>query len=92
MQSINTIKAMRHFPFFLAILSCALLSVTRVSAEPGYDGPKDKLHVYLLIGQSNMAGRAAIPVEDAGPLENCYLLNAQDSWEVAQNPFNLRRV
>ncbi len=72
----------------LAILSCALLSASHALAESGYAGPKEKLHVYLLIGQSNMAGRAAIPQEDAGPLENCYLLNDKDSWEVATNPFN----
>ena len=35
-----------------------------------------------------MAGRAAIPEQTTDPLKNCYLLNAKDSWEVAQNPLN----
>ena len=59
-----------------------------MSAEAVYSGPKEKLHIYLLIGQSNMAGRAAFSEQDAGPLENCYLLDAKDSWEIAQNPLN----
>ena len=79
---------MRLCQLFLAILSFALLSATNVSAESAYSGPKEKLHIYLLIGQSNMAGRAAFSEQDAGPLENCYLLNAKDSWEIAQNPLN----
>ncbi len=45
-------------------------------------------HVYLLIGQSNMAGRAEIP-EDAGDIiDRCYLLNDKNEWESARNPLN----
>jgi len=79
---------MKTIQFALAVLISALFSSAHVSAESVYTGPKEKLHIYLLIGQSNMAGRAAIPEQDAGPLANCYLLNAEDFWEVAQNPLN----
>lgn len=79
---------MKHIHFASAILAFGLFSAGHLSAESAYGGPKEKLHIYLLIGQSNMAGRAAIPEEDAGALKNCYLLNAEDSWEVARNPFN----
>jgi hypothetical protein len=54
-----------------------------------YQGPKGKLHVYLLIGQSNMAGRAPFTKEEAAPIERCYLLNGKDEWEPAKNPLNL---
>ena len=51
------------------------------------DSPKN-LHIYLLIGQSNMAGRAPLTDEVSGVIDRCYLLNGQDEWEPAQNPLN----
>lgn len=54
-----------------------------------YGGPKDKLHIYLLIGQSNMAGRAPFTQEEAAPIERCFLLNGEDQWEQAKNPLNI---
>jgi len=53
-----------------------------------HSGPKAKLHVYLLIGQSNMAGRAPYTAEESAPVERCYLLKGNDSWVPARNPFN----
>jgi len=53
-----------------------------------YFGPKEKLHIYLLIGQSNMAGRAAIPAEDKRPMEGCFLLDRKNRWVPASNPLN----
>jgi len=44
--------------------------------------------VYLLIGQSNMAGRAPIGEQEAKPMEGVFLLNDKDEWEVASNPLN----
>lgn len=54
-----------------------------------YDGPKENLHVYLLIGQSNMAGRAKVPEDMAGVIDRCYLLNEKNEWVPAKNPLNL---
>lgn len=50
---------------------------------------KENLHVYLLIGQSNMAGRAPFSGDDAKVISGCLLLNDQDQWEDAKNPLNL---
>jgi hypothetical protein len=72
--------------FFHGVLGAALYAQTDATAP--YDGPKDKLHVYLLIGQSNMAGRAPFTAEEAGEIERCYLLNGHDKWEPAKNPMN----
>jgi len=49
---------------------------------------ESSLHLYLLIGQSNMAGRAPIPDDAKGDIENCYLLNDQGEWSPASNPLN----
>jgi hypothetical protein len=53
-----------------------------------YSGPVDKLHIYLLIGQSNMAGRAAIPPENSGVMDGCFLLDGENRWLPASNPIN----
>lgn len=53
------------------------------------DGPDDKLHIYLLIGQSNMAGRATITEDIAGVIDRCVLLNDKNAWVPAKNPLNL---
>lgn len=45
-------------------------------------------HVYLLIGQSNMAGRAEVSESETLPVERLYLLNADDKWEPASHPLN----
>lgn len=57
-------------------------------ALPAYDGPREALHIYLLIGQSNMAGRAPFTAEESADIQRCYLLNAEDNWESARNPLN----
>ena len=49
----------------------------------------ENLHIYLLIGQSNMAGRAAIPEDATGVIERCYLLNDKNEWVPAKNPLNV---
>lgn len=44
--------------------------------------------LYLLIGQSNMAGRASITNEVASPLLQCDLFSGAQEWEQATNPLN----
>jgi hypothetical protein len=51
--------------------------------------PKN-LDIYLVIGQSNMAGRATIREEDNASIEHAYLFFGDDAapWLVATNPLN----
>jgi hypothetical protein len=44
--------------------------------------------VFLLIGQSNMAGRGALTARDTLPMENVLLLDPQGVPEQASNPLN----
>jgi hypothetical protein len=53
------------------------------------DVAKEDLHIYVLIGQSNMAGRAKITDDVAGVIDRCYLLNDRNEWVPAKNPLNL---
>ncbi len=63
------------------------MGVDRVVAQL-QQGPSEPLQVYLLIGQSNMAGRAPIKDADREPIDRCFLLNAEGKWEPAVVPFN----
>ena len=73
----------------VTILTLSLVGFSsKSSAQDTYSGTKSNLHVYLLIGQSNMAGRAKYTEKDAGPIDRCYLLNGTDQWEAAKNPLN----
>ena len=64
--------------------------VSLITSPPPPQIPTDpkKLHVYLLIGQSNMAGRAPYTSEDEGIIDETFLLNGSDIWEPAEIPLN----
>ena len=50
----------------------------------------NSMDLYLCIGQSNMAGRAPIELQDQDSLSNVFLFtgNIEKPWEHAANPFN----
>jgi len=75
----------------LALCFCLAFGTTLHAEDKNpktYKGPKDKLHIYLLIGQSNMAGRAPFTKKESGAIPRCYLFNGKDKWEPAKNPLN----
>lgn len=47
---------------------------------------KDKFHIYLLIGQSNMAGRGKVEQQDTIPTTHVICLNKANQWVVAKEP------
>lgn len=57
-------------------------------STPTIHDPNQSLHVYLLIGQSNMSGRAPYTEEESKPLERCFVLDTSGQWEPASNPLN----
>jgi predicted TIM-barrel fold metal-dependent hydrolase len=71
----------------LCLIGLAIPRFYGQSAAAPKTPPKD-LHVYLLIGQSNMAGHAEIPEEAGDIIERCWLLNDKNEWEPARNPLN----
>lgn len=67
------------------------LSMTQCAfnGSPQIDPPQvQRLDVYLLIGQSNMAGRAPFTDAESKPIERCFLLDSSGVWEPASNPLN----
>ena len=71
---------------FIPLIAVAAYCTAVTTAAPEAKG---KHHLYLLIGQSNMAGRAAIPPGDAAPLPNAWLLTKEGAWEPAKPPLNI---
>jgi hypothetical protein len=70
---------------FCNITNCQnTLSDKRISIKP------DHLELFLVIGQSNMAGRAEIELQDRDSLERVFLFTGLDGWEWerAANPLN----
>jgi glycerophosphoryl diester phosphodiesterase len=70
---------MKSLILLLAIL-CTLSATTSAA-----DKPK---RLFLLIGQSNMSGRAPIGDADKDPIKNTFLLDAEGKWQPAANPLN----
>ena len=71
-------------PCLLAGLTLLMEPVPTASAES-----PENLHVFLLAGQSNMAGRARIEEQDEGEIPGTYLWNiAEKTWEPATAPLN----
>jgi hypothetical protein len=49
---------------------------------------KEKLQLYLLVGQSNMAGRGYVEAQDTVPNRHVLRLNPAGQWEVAKDPIH----
>ena len=62
----------------------------RDPAEKEVEVPKD-MKLVLLVGQSNMSGRAPVTDEFKKPIERCYKLNRDGKWVAATNPFHFDR-
>ncbi|MHA3772411.1 sialate O-acetylesterase [Verrucomicrobiota bacterium sgz303538] len=83
-----------HTAFTTALLLVSALSpiFAETTAEQGTSPeglpPKEKLHVYLLMGQSNMAGRGKVET-GAQPEDRRVLVFTQDQkWAVAKDPLH----
>lgn len=74
------------------LLACVALLVATVcggaAAHAQDPTPKEKFHIYLLIGQSNMAGRGRMTAEDRRPREGILMLNADNQWVPAAHPLH----
>lgn len=69
---------------FGLVLLATGLSAAAESALP----PKEKFHLFLLVGQSNMAGRGVIAPEDQVANPRILMLNAAGAWVPAVDPLH----
>ncbi|MDO7887343.1 sialate O-acetylesterase [Hymenobacter cheonanensis] len=49
---------------------------------------KEKFHLYLLVGQSNMAGRGYVEAQDTVPSRHVLRLSPAGQWEIAKDPIH----
>jgi len=84
----------KKYILFLLILQLHQLAFAQVDVLDSDSIPVhvgENLDIYLVIGQSNMAGRAAIRKVDSTSIEQFYLFTGDTStaWIPATNPLNL---
>lgn len=73
----------------LFCLALASTSVVLHAAEPAITlPPKDKLHLFLLVGQSNMAGRGTVEPQDQQVHGRVLMLGRDDKWVPAVDPMH----
>lgn len=79
------------FPVFAA--AGLLAAVGCGSPAPSTAGAEDPpLHLYLLAGQSNMAGRGVVEAVDSTPVARVFALNAAMEWVPAKNPLHFDKL
>lgn len=61
-----------------------------VAAEPAVEKlpPKESFHLFLLVGQSNMAGRGKVSEEDRKPHPRVLMFSREGSWVPAVDPLH----
>ncbi|MDR1864801.1 MAG: sialate O-acetylesterase [Bacteroidales bacterium] len=63
-------------------------STTDTASDLGQAVAKEKFHLYLLIGQSNMAGRGTVEPQDTVGNPRILKLNRNGEWEIAREPLH----
>ncbi|MCH5599185.1 sialate O-acetylesterase [Niabella ginsengisoli] len=68
------------------LLNLALFTFISISSFAQADPPDSNFHLYLLIGQSNMAGRG--PLDELGATSNSkiVMLDSLNQWVIAKDP------
>lgn len=74
------------------LLLCALFLTTLISAQEVSPPAKDKFWLFLLVGQSNMAGRGVVEAQDKTPHARVLMLNKQGKWVPAIDPMHFDKT
>src|SRR5689334_23319089 len=74
---------MRLFTVLLPIF-CMVARAAGPVALP----PPEKFHLFLLVGQSNMAGRGVVDTSDTTPHDRVLMLNKAGEWTPAVDPLH----
>lgn len=78
----------RRVMFTCTALAAVAMLVGPAPAKAQKVPPKEQFHVYLLIGQSNMAGRGRMTADDRKPREGILTLNTENQWVPAAHPLH----
>ncbi|MDX1944852.1 MAG: sialate O-acetylesterase [Pirellulaceae bacterium] len=72
----------------MGMLIPAIFAGHLAAAEPAQLPAKEKFHLYLLIGQSNMAGRGVVEEQDKTPHPRVLTLTKEQTWAPAVDPIH----
>jgi hypothetical protein len=82
-------KRQRSAAMLLALSTLLLpLNDSTAAAEAPTGVAKESFHLYLLLGQSNMAGRGKMQPRDRRPVPHVYMLDAENRWVPASHPLH----
>ncbi len=70
------------------VFLCAFLFANLASAENAALPAKEKFHLFLLVGQSNMAGRGTVEQQDKTPHPRVLMLDKSGAWVPAIDPMH----
>ena len=87
-RALPTLRKRTFFAAFFISIIAILVSPAASQTDSAYNGPKERLQIYILLGGRNMCGRAPYTIKEGGPIPGCYLLNGEDRWETADSPLN----
>lgn len=74
--------------FLLFLAASSLANAVECPRPAGKPIPREQLHLYLLMGQSNMAGRGKMTAEDRQPVDGVFMLDAKNAWQPAGHPLH----
>jgi hypothetical protein len=72
--------------FFVLITACVASRLD--AADPSRLPTKEKFHLFLLVGQSNMAGRGKVEGQDKTPHPRVLMLSKAGEWTPAVDPLH----
>ena len=72
----------------ISILIIAFSILTNFACSRNGEIDKHDFHLYLLAGQSNMAGRGKIAEQDTTTHPRVYVLNQENEWVLAKDSFH----
>ncbi|MGC3972308.1 MAG: sialate O-acetylesterase [Pirellulales bacterium] len=72
----------------LALVALFAACRTSVAEDAAKLPPKEKFHLFLLVGQSNMAGRGKVEPSDQTPNPRVLMFNKEGAWVPAVDPMH----
>lgn len=68
------------------VLTTVFVNPPYVRSQPAVS--RNSFHLYLLVGQSNMAGRGEVETQDKTPHPRVWVLNKDNKWQPAVEPLH----
>ena len=86
----NNARIIPSGSFAIVLVIALIISGCSTAMKPGEHMPtnKENLHLYLLLGQSNMAGRGEVGEQDRQSHPRVLTLSKENKWVVAVDPIH----